>query len=83
MSHSLKRWTHDPLTELRLQRGAEYLHRLGPRATAELLSEVAYRIGGMPCVLGLLEEYQHQIAPGMLRAVGDRFPPRPLHLVPR
>jgi hypothetical protein len=74
----------DPLSRLRLQRGAEHLHALGPRATAELLAEVGDRIGGMPCILGLLGEYQQRLAPEMLRAAGGhRFPSRPLRVVPR
>jgi hypothetical protein len=73
----------DPLDRLRLQRGAEHLHLLGPRATAELLAEVGRRIGGMPCILGVLGEYQ-RLSPRLLRAVGgDRFPTRPLRVAPR
>ena len=74
----------DPLARLRLQRGVEHLHTLGPRATAELLAEVGHRIGGMPCILGLLCEYQQRFSPKMLHAVGaDRFPARPMRAVPR
>ena len=74
----------DPLDRLRLQRGAEHLHRLGARATAELLAEVADRIGGLPCILGLLGEYQQRLSPQMLRTVGaDRLPARRLRVVPR
>jgi hypothetical protein len=64
--------------QLRLQRGAEHLHRLGPRATAEFLAEIAERIGGLPATLGLLAEYQYRLSPQMMRASGggDRFPPR-------
>jgi hypothetical protein len=73
-----------PFTALRLQRGAEHLHRLGPRATAELLAEVAERIGGMPAVLELLVEYERRLTPGMLQLTGgDRFPTRKLRMVPR
>jgi len=76
--------TPDPLDRLRLQRGAEHLHRLGARATAEFLTEVAGAIGGMPCILRRLAEYERRITPAMARAAGaDRFPPRPLHLVSR
>jgi hypothetical protein len=74
----------DPLTALRLQRGCESLHRLGPRATAELLAEVAGKIGGLPAIVGLLSEYERRLSPEMLSAVGaDRFPPRCLRAVPR
>jgi hypothetical protein len=74
----------DTLARLRLQRGAEHLHALGPRATAELLAEVGARIGGMPCILDLLGEYQQRLSPQMLRAIGGhRFPLRPLRVVPR
>lgn len=74
----------DTLDRLRLQRGAEHLHALGARATAELLAEVGQRIGGLPCILGLLGEYQQRLTPRMLRVVGgDRFPCQPLRVVPR
>ena len=73
----------DPLARLRLQRGAEHLCRLGPRATAEFLAEVAGRIGGAPCILDRLAEYEQRLSPTLLRSVGgDRFPPRALHAVP-
>jgi hypothetical protein len=74
----------DPLDHLRLERGAEHLHGLGARAVAELLAEVGDRIGGMPCILGILGEYQQRLSPQMLRAVGGhRFPTRPMRVVPR
>jgi hypothetical protein len=74
----------DPLDRLRLQRGAEHLHSLGARAQAEFLAEIGDRIGGLPCILGLLGEYQQRLSPKMLRAVGaHRFPPRSLRVVPR
>jgi hypothetical protein len=74
----------DTLARLRLQRGAEHLHQLGDRATAEFLAEIADRIGGLPCILGLLGEYEQRLSPQMLRAVGGhRFPSRPLRVVPR
>jgi hypothetical protein len=76
-------WT-DTLDRLRLQLGAEHLHKLGARATAELLAEVAHRIGGMPCIMGLLGEYERRLSPHAIRlAGGDRFPRRPLRAVPR
>jgi hypothetical protein len=73
----------DPLTTIRLQRGAAHLHRLGARATAEFLAEVGSRIGGLPCILSLLTDYERRLTSEMLRATGgDRFPPR-LRAVPQ
>ncbi len=73
--------TNHPLDQFQLQRGAEHLHRCGPRAVAELLADVARRIGGGPAILAALADYQ-QITPSMLRATGgDRLPPRPLREV--
>lgn len=73
----------DPHDRLRLQRGVEHLHRCGPRAVAEFLVDLDRRVGGMPATLGLLTEYQARLTPQMLRAVGgDRFPRRPLRVVP-
>jgi hypothetical protein len=74
----------NPLDRLRLQRNVEHPHALDPRATTELLAEVGHRNGGMPCILGLLGEYQQRLSPQMPRAVGShRFPSRPLRVVPR
>lgn len=72
------------LEQLRRQRRVEHLHRLGPRAIDELLADVANRIGGWPTINLLLVEYERRLTPAMLRAVGaDRFPRRPLRVVPR
>lgn len=74
----------DPLDRLRLQRGVEHLCRLGPRAVAEFLAETSGQIGGLPCILGLLVEYERRLTPTRLRAVGgDRFSRRSLRVVPR
>jgi hypothetical protein len=74
----------DTLDRLRLQRGVEHLHQLGPRAMGELLAEVAHRIGGMPCIIGLLGEYERRLSPRAIQlADGDQFPRRPLRAVPR
>ena len=67
-----------PLDRLRLQRGSEHLHKLGARATAELLAELAGRIGGLPAILGLLNDYEHLPVRTLKALGGDRFPPRPL-----
>ncbi len=73
----------DSFSQLRLQRGAEHLNRLGPRATAEFLAEIGETIGGLPAILRLLGEYEHRLNPAVLRATGgDRFPRR-LVEVPR
>jgi hypothetical protein len=72
----------DSLDRLRLQRGAEYLYQLGPRAMAEALAEIADRIGGWPVLLAVLAEYERRLTPAMIRAAGaDRFPSRPLQAV--
>ena len=73
----------DSLDQLRLQRGTQHLHKLGPRAVAGFLEDLADHIGGMPAALGLLAKYEQRLSPAMIRAAGgDRFPPRPLHGVP-
>ena len=72
-----------PFDEARLHRGAEHLHRLGPRAVAEFLAELGSRIGGTPACLCLLNEYG-RLSPGQVRAAGgDRPMRRPLSVVPR
>lgn len=69
------------LDELRLQSGAGHLHRCGPRAIAELLTDVARHIGGSPAIIAALNEYR-QLTPRMLRvADGDRFAPHALREV--
>jgi hypothetical protein len=68
----------DPSITVRLERGAEHLHRLGARAIAELLVEVGDRIGGMPCIVGLLAEYERRVTPDTLRTAGcDRLQTAP------
>jgi hypothetical protein len=72
----------DPLDRLRLQRGAQHLHRLGARAVAGYIEDLAARIGGMPAALKLLCEYEQRLTPELIRATGgDRFPPQPLREV--
>jgi hypothetical protein len=74
-----------PNDQLVLQRRVEHLHRCGARATAEAFAEIGRRrIGGMPAILTVLGECEQRVAPQRLRAVGgDRFPSRPLRVVPR
>jgi hypothetical protein len=70
-----------PVDRLHLQRGAEHLHALGARATAELLAEVAAKIGGLPAILST-DEYR-RFSPHLLRLTGGhKFPPPTLHAVP-
>lgn len=64
----------------RLQVLAQHLHRLGPRATFELLSELIAEHG--TDVVARLERYR-DLDPALLRAIGgDKFPPS-LCTVPR
>jgi hypothetical protein len=71
-----------PFDRLRIERGAEHLHRLGARAISELLIEVVTEGDDVQSLIVRLERYQ-QCDPATLRAVaGDRFPPR-LTVVPR
>jgi hypothetical protein len=74
----------DTLSTLRLQRGCEHLHGLGPRALAEFLNELGGRIGGRPCIAGLLAEWEGRLTPRMVRAAGgDCPPPTPTRMVLR
>ena len=71
------------LDRMRLERGAEHLHQLGSRATAEFLLELAATIGGQPAILRLLAEYQNRLSPTLLRAAGGhQLPPRHMRAVP-
>ena len=65
----------NPYTAIRLQRGAEHLHRLGPRAMAELLAELAGSIGGIPAIIGLLAEYESAAVSGTVAPRGRRSVP--------
>ena len=53
----------DIMARSRIQRGVHHLHNLGPKATSEFLADVANRIGGLPAIVGLLEEYQQRALP--------------------
>jgi hypothetical protein len=73
----------DPFTRCRLEQGAEYLEHAGCRVIGEFLAEIATDIGGLPCILGRLNEYQQRVCPVTLRALGgEKFAPR-LRAVPR
>lgn len=48
------------IDRLRIERGAHSLHRFGPVAIAELLAEIANRIGGLPCIVSCLTEYEYR-----------------------
>ncbi|MCB4820751.1 hypothetical protein [Roseicella aerolata] len=70
------------LAMLRLWRGAEHVHRLGPRALAELLAEIGAAHGCSAAILERLAAYR-RLSPGMIRVAGaDAFPPV-LREVPR
>ena len=75
--------TMTPTDRMRLDCGAEHLHRLGPRATAEFLTELAATIGGGPAIMRLLAEYQNRLSPALLQSAGEhRFPTRRPRAVP-
>ncbi len=68
-----------PVRSLNRQRQIEHVHRLGARAVAELLHEVAAGEN----LDHALESYG-RLTPGLLKALGaDRFPPVPIHEVRR
>lgn len=61
---------------LRFRRGSEHMHRLGPRAIAELLAEIGAAHGITGDVLERLEAWR-RLRPETLAAVlgGQQFPP--------
>jgi hypothetical protein len=65
-----------------MRRGSEHLHRLGPRAMAEFLAEIAAAQGCGAELLARLDDWRARLTPELVRAVGaDRFPPT-IALVP-
>jgi hypothetical protein len=65
------------IDRLSIERGAFSLHPLGPAATAELLAEVANRIGGLPCIVSCHEECSRRHKRAVLRTpVGKSDPTR-------
>jgi len=70
-----------PADRLRLQRGAEHLHRLGARPVAEFLSESARARDDFASMLCRLDAWR-ELSPELVHAVGgDLFPPE-LQAVP-
>jgi hypothetical protein len=66
----------DTLARARIHRGVQHLHTLGPNATGEFLADVADRIGGLPAIVGLLEEYQQRaVVARKVRRTGKRKAP--------
>ncbi len=75
--------TITPFDRMRLDRGAEHLHRLGARVTSKFLLELSATIGGQPAILRLLAEYQNRLSPALLQSAGGhRFPTRRPRAVP-
>jgi hypothetical protein len=71
------------IERLRFDRYAAKLHRLGPRATAEFLSEIGQEHGIARAVLSRAETWTGQLTTEMVRAAGAGcFPPRPLRCLP-
>ena len=68
---------------LRLQRGAEHVHRLGARAVAELLAELARDQCDLPSTLDRLDAWRAGLSPELVQAAGGgSFPRRPILAVP-
>ena len=70
-----------PAAALRFQRGAEYLHACGPRATAEFLAALDDAHGIAPAMLDMLDTWRRTMPAETLHAVlatfagGYDFPP--------
>jgi len=68
---------------VRLRRGAEHVHSLGPRALAELLAELARDQCDLAATLDRLDAWHVGLSPELLHAVGgDSFPRQPILAVP-
>ena len=71
------------MANLSYRRAIEQLHALGPRATGELISDLAEAEDCDRAVLDLLFRYG-RLTPGMVRVAGaEKMPPNPVHLVAR
>lgn len=72
-----------PAQERRLERLAQHLHSLGPRAVHELLAELAVAHSAEDDLFDRLERFR-RLSPDTTAAFGgDRFPPRQPVAVPR
>lgn len=71
------------LRQLRRQRYAAALHRLGVRVLAELLAEICRRHPDAATDIDeRLAQYTERLTPELLRMTGgDRLPPRPLRAI--
>ncbi|MGI4943474.1 MAG: hypothetical protein ACRYHQ_23395 [Janthinobacterium lividum] len=71
-----------PIDTLRLQRGAQHVHDLGPRAVAEMVAHVAREGLDLAGALDLMDRWRAGLSVEMVAVTrGDRFPPRPLREV--
>ena len=71
----------DAVADLRFRRQVEHLHRLGPRATAELLAEIGAERSITTIIDSKLAAYTG-IEPEALEAAGgDKFWLVPIHVV--
>lgn len=70
-----------PAARPQFEQSVRHLHALGARATAEAIAEIAARIGGLPAITAVLNEYRSLNTRQLHVAGGDRFPPRPLRRV--
>jgi|SRR5579862_4159816 len=72
------------LSEIRFAHAVGRLHRLGARATFELLAELAAARMLRTEIEAMVERYVSDLDAGALAALGaDRFPLLPLHAVER
>ena len=68
--------------DIQRQRGAEFLSSQPARVLDGFFRDLEAKIGGTPAILGLMAEYEARVTAQKLHASGgDKFPPRPLHLV--